>query len=131
MMSGLHHVLHVPRRLLIGVVRAYRLLLKPWLGNACRFEPTCSAYAIEALERHGAIGGSALAGWRLLRCHPWCAGGCDPVPHNPPRALGPLLGLFTRLVPPDSPSPPAAGATPDGARTSRAPTDAARLHHEP
>jgi putative membrane protein insertion efficiency factor len=89
-----------PRQVLAALVRGYRLLLKPWLGNACRFEPTCSSYALEALERHGALGGSALAGWRLLRCHPWCAGGVDPVPERlrdayPHRGSG----LFTRLVP--------------------------------
>lgn len=69
-----------PRRALMAAVRTYRLLLSPWLGNACRFEPTCSVYALEALERHGAGGGSYLAARRLLRCHPWCAGGLDPVP---------------------------------------------------
>jgi len=79
-----------PQRVLIAAVQGYRLLLKPWLGNACRFEPTCSAYALQALQRHGALAGSALAAGRLLRCQPWCAGGCDPVPDRPPR-------LFTRL----------------------------------
>lgn len=69
-----------PQQLLSGLVRGYRLLLKPWVGNACRFEPSCSAYALTALQRHGALRGSALAGWRVLRCHPWCAGGHDPVP---------------------------------------------------
>ena len=84
----------LPRQALIALVRAYRLLLKPWLGNACRFEPTCSAYTIEALQRHGALRGSALGGWRLLRCQPWCDGGCDPVPARFP---DPAAGLFTRL----------------------------------
>jgi hypothetical protein len=84
----------LPRQALILLVRGYRLLLKPWLGNACRFEPTCSAYAIEALQRHGALRGSALSGWRLLRCQPWCDGGCDPVPARFP---DPAAGLFTRL----------------------------------
>ena len=69
-----------PRKALILVVRAYRLLLKPWLGNACRFEPTCSAYTLQALQQHGALRGSVLGCGRLLRCHPWCAGGHDPVP---------------------------------------------------
>lgn len=78
------------RRLLMGLVRAYRLLLSPWLGSACRFEPTCSLYALQALERHGAAAGSYLTLRRLARCHPWCDGGCDPVPDQPPR-------LFTRL----------------------------------
>ncbi|MGI9153653.1 MAG: membrane protein insertion efficiency factor YidD, partial [Rubrivivax sp.] len=83
-------VVDSPRALMVGVVKGYRLLLKPWLGNACRFEPTCSQYALNALERHGAIVGASLAAGRLLRCHPWCAGGCDEVPAQPP-------ALFTRL----------------------------------
>lgn len=78
------------KSLLIALVKAYRLLLSPWLGGQCRFQPTCSIYALEALEKHGALAGAYLAGGRLLRCHPWCAGGCDPVPESPPR-------LFTRL----------------------------------
>jgi len=78
------------KALLIGLVRGYRLLLSPWLGSACRFEPTCSVYALQALERHGAVAGSYLTLRRLGRCQPWCAGGCDPVPAEPPR-------LFTRL----------------------------------
>lgn len=78
------------RALLVMLVKGYRLLLSPWLGNACRFEPTCSLYALQALERHGAAAGSYLAAARILRCHPWCEGGCDPVPAHPPR-------LFRRL----------------------------------
>lgn len=84
-------IVALPRRLLIALVLAYRYLLKPWLGNACRFEPSCSAYTLEALRRHGALRGAALGGWRLARCHPWCAGGIDPVP-------APGAGLFTRLL---------------------------------
>ena len=68
------------QQLLIGIVKAYRLLLSPWLGSACRFEPTCSRYSIEALEQHGAIKGSYLTLHRIGRCHPGCAGGFDPVP---------------------------------------------------
>lgn len=83
------------RRLLMALVRGYRLLLSPSLGSACRFEPTCSAYALQALERHGAGWGSYLTVARLVRCHPWCAGGHDPVPEQAPR-------LFTRLIPPSS-----------------------------
>lgn len=82
---------NLPRRLLVAAVLAYRLALKPWLGNACRFEPTCSAYALEALQQHGAIAGSLLGAARVLRCHPWCQGGHDPVPQQPPR-------WFTRLL---------------------------------
>jgi putative membrane protein insertion efficiency factor len=68
------------RHLLIGIIRAYQYLLSPWWGSQCRFTPTCSHYAVEALERHGALSGSWLAARRILRCHPWSAGGYDPVP---------------------------------------------------
>jgi putative membrane protein insertion efficiency factor len=78
-------------RLLMGLVRAYRYFLSPWLGSACRFEPTCSLYALDALHRHGALTGSALTMGRLLRCHPWCAGGHDPVPEQPRRLFSGLL----------------------------------------
>lgn len=70
----------IAQRVLIGAVKFYRLMLSPWLGSSCRFEPTCSAYALAALECHGAATGAALSVRRLLRCHPGCAGGCDPVP---------------------------------------------------
>lgn len=82
----------LPRRFLIAVVRGYRFALSPWLGSSCRFEPTCSAYAIGALDAHGAFAGSALTLGRIARCHPWCAGGHDPVPQRPPRFLTALLG---------------------------------------
>lgn len=82
-----------PARVLMALVRGYRLLLSPWLGNACRFEPTCSRYSLAALERHGALAGSYLTVHRILRCQPWCDGGHDPVPDNPPR-------LFSRLISP-------------------------------
>lgn len=68
------------RRLLVALVRGYQYFLAPWWGSQCRFTPTCSHYAVEALERHGALGGSWLATKRILRCHPWSAGGYDPVP---------------------------------------------------
>ena len=68
------------RDLLMGIVKAYRVLLSPWLGSSCRFEPTCSIYALNALQLHGAAAGSYLAAARLGRCHPWCLGGLDPVP---------------------------------------------------
>jgi len=65
---------------LVALVRGYRYLLSPWWGRQCRFNPTCSEYAIEALERHGAARGAWLALRRVLRCHPWGGGGFDPVP---------------------------------------------------
>lgn len=75
-------LVRLPQRLLLGLVKAYRLLLSPWLGSSCRFEPTCSAYALQALDQHGAAGGSYLTAARLLRCHPACAGGHDAVPER-------------------------------------------------
>jgi putative membrane protein insertion efficiency factor len=87
-------------RLLMALVRAYRLLLSPWLGSACRFEPTCSLYALDALRQHGAAAGSYLTVARLVRCHPWCEGGHDPVPADKPR-------IFTALIssPPEKKTP--------------------------
>jgi uncharacterized protein len=82
--------------LLIGLVKGYRLLLSPWLGSACRFEPTCSAYSLQALQQHGGAAGSYLTLRRLVRCQPWCAGGHDPVPAQRPR-------LFALLLSPTSP----------------------------
>jgi uncharacterized protein len=70
----------LPRRMLAWPVRFYRYFLSPWIGSDCRFEPSCSRYALEALEIHGAGVGSYLAARRILRCHPWCEGGHDPVP---------------------------------------------------
>jgi putative membrane protein insertion efficiency factor len=81
----------LPRRLLIALVRAYRFALSPWLGSSCRFEPSCSAYAIDALTLHGAAAGTVLTIGRIVRCAPWCAGGHDPVPPRP-------LRLFTALL---------------------------------
>ncbi len=69
-----------PQWLLLGAVRVYRFWFKPWVGNVCRFEPSCSAYAMAAIERHGALRGGWLMTRRLMRCHPWCPGGHDPVP---------------------------------------------------
>jgi uncharacterized protein len=70
----------LPQRFLVGVVKAYRLFLSPWLGSSCRFEPTCSVYSLQALELHGAAKGGYLTLKRIGRCHPWCEGGLDPVP---------------------------------------------------
>ena len=71
------------KTLLILGVRAYQLLLSPLLPPSCRYHPTCSAYAIEALETHGALRGSWLAVTRIARCHPFRTGGFDPVPPPP------------------------------------------------
>ena len=68
------------QRLLQALIRAYQFLLSPLLGSHCRFTPSCSQYAAEAIEKHGAARGSWLAIRRILRCHPLCPGGFDPVP---------------------------------------------------
>ena len=68
------------RHLLMAIVRFYRTAISPLTPPSCRYDPTCSAYALEALERHGALRGSWLAFRRILRCHPWGGSGYDPVP---------------------------------------------------
>ncbi len=71
-------------RILALPVHGYRLLFSPWVGHNCRYQPTCSAYALEALERHGALRGGWLALRRIGRCHPWGRSGYDPVPGADP-----------------------------------------------
>lgn len=68
------------KAILTLLVRGYRFFISPWLGNHCRYTPSCSEYALGALERHGAFKGTWLSVKRVARCHPWHAGGCDPVP---------------------------------------------------
>ena len=68
---------------LVGCIRVYQWTLRPFIGAHCRFEPTCSAYAVEALQRHGAAAGAVMTARRVLRCNPWCDGGFDPVPACP------------------------------------------------
>ena len=105
--TAAHRLVQLPQRLLVGLVRGYRLLFRAWLGSVCRFEPSCSAYALQALQQHGAARGSLLTAGRLLRCHPYCAGGCDPVPRefkNPAAGLFSRLGLHRADVADDTPS---------------------------
>ncbi len=71
-------------QLLSLLIRIYQWTLRPFIGAQCRFEPSCSHYALDALAEHGAARGSLLAAWRVLRCNPWTPGGYDPVP---PRSL--------------------------------------------
>ena len=96
---ALTEAVRLPQQGLIALVKGYRLLLSPWLGSGCRFEPSCSAYSLQALQQHGAARGSYLTLRRLARCQPWCFGGHDPVP---PASSKPL---FSRLVTPGTSSP--------------------------
>ena len=103
---------------LIGLLKVYRLVISPLYGNVCRYYPSCSAYALRAVEVHGAVKGSYLAGRRLLRCHPWTAGGYDPVPGTPEFAeearLQAAAGKPYDQRHPDLPEPAAA---PSGAQS--------------
>ena len=89
-MSPLAHLLR-------GVVRAYQFVLSPLLGRQCRFLPTCSHYALEALERHGAVKGGWLAAKRIARCHPFASAGYDPVPGTGSPPPAPSAGRDPRL----------------------------------
>ena len=94
MSSIMATLIRLPQMALMGVVKGYRLLLSPSLGSNCRFEPSCSAYSLQALHLHGAAMGSYLTLRRLVRCQPWCQGGHDPVP--PPNSAS----FFSRLLTP-------------------------------
>ncbi len=71
---------------LIALLKAYRLVISPLYGNVCKYYPSCSAYALEAVTVHGAVKGTRLAAKRLAHCHPWSLGGYDPVPGTPAAA---------------------------------------------
>ena len=79
----------------IGMVRAYQWLFSPVLPMSCRYHPSCSHYACEAISRHGVLRGTWLAGSRILRCHPWRAGGLDPVPE---RFTPPLSAVWNHWI---------------------------------
>jgi uncharacterized protein len=76
-LSAARFIWHVPRHLALGLVYLYRLTVSPHLGNRCKYHPSCSRYALDALRQYGLLKGSILAGWRLLRCNPWSHGGVD------------------------------------------------------
>jgi uncharacterized protein len=77
----------LPRNVCVVILRAYRAVISPLYGQVCRYYPSCSAYALEAIQRHGVVRGIWLGSRRIARCHPWAAGGVDDVPghFDPPR----------------------------------------------
>jgi putative membrane protein insertion efficiency factor len=79
----------VAAEIAVGGVRVYQWTLRPFIGAHCRFEPSCSEYAVAALRAHGMLRGAAMAGARICRCNPWHPGGYDPVPPSPPATSGP------------------------------------------
>lgn len=86
------------RYLLIGLLKTYRFAISPLYGQVCRYHPTCSAYALEAVTVHGSIKGSWLAVRRVGRCHPWAPGGYDPVPPHPSRSNTPQSNTSQQLL---------------------------------
>ena len=88
-MSILRSLLLVPRNLVIALLRVYRAVISPLYGDVCRYYPSCSAYAVTALQRFGPVKGTWLAVKRLVRCHPWTPGGVDHVPPREPAAPTP------------------------------------------
>jgi len=80
--------MQVAKKIAVTIIRGYSLLLSPWLGHQCRFHPTCSNYAVHAVEQYGVLRGSWLAIKRIGRCHPWHPGGVDPVPEIKDHAHG-------------------------------------------
>jgi hypothetical protein len=84
------------RAVLVGGIKVYRLTLSGWLGGQCRFHPTCSRYAEDAIRSRGALAGSILAAWRILRCNPFGAGGVDPAPS--PLTRGPADPMYDDVL---------------------------------
>lgn len=82
MTALLRNLLLLPRNLAVILLRVYRAAISPLYGDVCRYYPSCSAYALGAVQEHGLVVGSALAARRLIRCHPWAEGGVDDVPRK-------------------------------------------------
>lgn len=82
MMRALTFVWLLPRNLCVLILRGYRAVISPLYGDVCRYYPSCSAYALGAIQQHGVVKGVALGTWRIARCHPWAKGGVDDVPER-------------------------------------------------
>ncbi|HEV7184798.1 MAG TPA: membrane protein insertion efficiency factor YidD [Leifsonia sp.] len=85
MNTAITAVLLMPRNVAVLLLRGYRAVISPLYGDVCRYYPSCSAYALQAIQEHGVVVGSALGIRRIVRCHPWAAGGVDDVPHKKTR----------------------------------------------
>ncbi len=79
-MKALRTIGLLPRNVCVVILRAYRAVISPLYGDVCRYYPSCSAYALGAIQQHGVVKGVGLGSWRILRCHPWAKGGVDDVP---------------------------------------------------
>lgn len=82
MMRALTFLWLLPRNICVLILRGYRAVISPLYGDVCRYYPSCSAYALGAIQQHGVIKGVALGTWRIARCHPWAKGGVDDVPER-------------------------------------------------
>jgi putative membrane protein insertion efficiency factor len=82
MMRVLSFVWLLPRNLCVVILRGYRAAISPLYGDVCRYYPSCSGYALGAIQQHGVVKGVALGTWRIARCHPWAKGGIDDVPER-------------------------------------------------
>jgi putative membrane protein insertion efficiency factor len=87
----------LPRNACVLILRGYRAVISPLYGDVCRYYPSCSAYALGAIQRHGVVKGVALGAWRIARCHPWAKGGIDDVPERRPRATASAGYQITRF----------------------------------
>ncbi|MFJ4220376.1 membrane protein insertion efficiency factor YidD [Curtobacterium luteum] len=93
----------LPRNACVVVLRAYRAVISPLYGNVCRYHPSCSRYALEAIQQYGVVRGSAMGAWRIARCNPWAAGGIDDVPERRRSYTVNRFGFVTG--PADDPTP--------------------------
>jgi putative membrane protein insertion efficiency factor len=91
-----HRLARVSRAMAIAPIVVYRTVVSPAIPRRCKYEPTCSLYALEAIRQYGILRGSVLAGWRLLRCNPWSHGGYDPVEAQRVFSIGPRLATKRR-----------------------------------
>ena len=87
----------MPRNLCVLILRGYRAVISPLYGDVCRYYPSCSAYALGAIQQHGVIKGVALGTWRIARCHPWAKGGVDDVPQRRQSSRGLARYQITRF----------------------------------